>query len=81
MIIAITREIVRFHAKNVLLCSIGFYGASGGFSDATEGRVTTTSSEVNSIEIGWSVEVAEKLQLFLRNGKDAKLARLDQLIC
>jgi hypothetical protein len=39
---------VRFHAKNVLVLSAGFYGASVGFSDAAEGRIATPSSEVNT---------------------------------
>ena len=29
------------------MLSIGFYGTSVGFSDATEGRIATPSSEVN----------------------------------
>ncbi len=56
--------------------SISFYEASVGFSDAAEGRITTTSSEVigislRSVEIDWLVEIAEKFFLFLRHAKDA----------
>jgi len=42
---------------------------SEGFFDAAEGRIATPSSEVNSIKIGWSVEITEKSYLFLETGK------------
>ena len=37
----------RFHAKRVLVRSIRFYDTSGGFSDATEGRIASPSSEID----------------------------------
>ena len=37
------------------MCSIGFYGASGGFSDVTEGRIVTTSSEVNAANESFAI--------------------------
>src|SRR6266699_1202865 len=37
----------RFHAKRVLVRSIRFYDTFVGFSDATEERIATPSSEVN----------------------------------
>jgi hypothetical protein len=37
----------RFHAKTILVCSIRFYDTSGGFSDATEERIATPSSEID----------------------------------
>src|SRR6266403_1988027 len=42
-IAAIARELFVFMRKNLRARSIGCYDASGGFSDATEGRIATPS--------------------------------------
>jgi len=39
------QKIVRFHGRNVPVCSIGFYDTSGGFSDAAEGWIASPSFE------------------------------------
>ena len=37
------------------MCSISFYDASGGFFDVTEGRIVTTSSEVNAANESFAI--------------------------
>ncbi len=45
------KESTRLHGKRIPTRSTAFYDASVGFSDATEGRRATTSSEVKELSL------------------------------
>jgi hypothetical protein len=66
------KETVRLHAKRVSVLSIGFYDASVGFSDATEGGVATPSSGIDARENRKSLSPNERKSVALNRAQSAR---------
>jgi hypothetical protein len=54
--------------KNIPVRSIGFYDAFVGFSDATEGRIASPSSEVNAANKSFAILMSSLVAFGGENG-------------